>query len=254
MTTGCGVVRAIYRYPVKSMGGEELEEAFITFEGVEGDRRYALVDVETGLAVSAKNPKLYSKLLDVKASISNGRLVIQMPDGKSYESNECEEILSAYMGRKLKLVRNDGLGLGYTGLEVVFSEGITYFEKNGFTREKTFHDSMPVHVIAEEDLRKLCLHDEVSRFRPNIVVSSIASERKLLNLVLEVGDAVLKIVKQTKRCIMVTLPQKGLRQDMNILKTIRESFDGFVGLYAQVIREGVVRRADPLKFYAAETL
>lgn len=250
-----GFVEKLFRYPVKSLGGEELEMVFIRVDGVEGDRRFALVDEETGLAVSAKNPKLYSKLLDVKAFLRDGGLFIQTPDGNVYKDDECGPALSALTGRRLKLINNDGISLGYVGLEVEFSDVVKYFEKQGFTRQQTFHDSQPIHIVFGEALSRLGLdQSEAARFRPNILVDSSATERDVLNKVLEVGDALLKIVKPTKRCVMVTLPQKDLKHDITILKTIRERFNGVLGLYAQVVREGVVRKGDPIKFYPAETL
>ncbi len=249
-----GVVGKIFRYPVKSLEGEELDEAFITFEGVEGDRRYGLLDLETGLIVSAKNPKLYPNILNVKAYIKNGLLTVQLPDGKTYIGDECEKPLSTYLGREVKLVKNEGRRLGFTGLEVDFSGGITFLEKQSQTREKTFHDSMPVHIVFVEELERLGLQKEVARFRPNILINSFKPKQEILNTTLEMGGALLRIVKKTKRCIVTTLPQQGLGQDITILKRIREKCNGVVGQYAEVVCEGVVRKGDPIKFYAAEKI
>jgi uncharacterized protein len=52
-----GSITAIWRYPVKSMMGEELDASAVSEQGLLGDRAYALVDAETGKVASAKNPK-----------------------------------------------------------------------------------------------------------------------------------------------------------------------------------------------------
>ena len=58
-----GSVVSIWRYPVKSMLGEELNSSYVTERGLVGDRAYALIDKETGKVVNAKNPRKWEKLL-----------------------------------------------------------------------------------------------------------------------------------------------------------------------------------------------
>src|ERR1700722_19753140 len=62
-----GSIAALWRYPVKSMQGEELDSAEVTERGLLGDRAYALIDVETGKVVSAKNPRKWGNLLDFRS-------------------------------------------------------------------------------------------------------------------------------------------------------------------------------------------
>src|SRR6476661_5413029 len=67
MTAELGKLASLWRYPVKSMQGEELSEAELTQYGLLGDRVYALVDVAEGKAASAKNPVTWPTLLACKA-------------------------------------------------------------------------------------------------------------------------------------------------------------------------------------------
>ena len=62
-----GSVVSLWRYPVKSMMGEELNAAEVTQRGVLGDRAYALFDPSTGKVVSAKNPRKWANLFDFRA-------------------------------------------------------------------------------------------------------------------------------------------------------------------------------------------
>jgi uncharacterized protein YcbX len=63
-----GAVVAIWRYPVKSMMGEELNATEVTERAVLGDRAFALIDAENGKVVSAKNPRRWPNLFDFRAT------------------------------------------------------------------------------------------------------------------------------------------------------------------------------------------
>jgi hypothetical protein len=62
-----GAVVSLWRYPVKSMMGEELNASDLTDRGLLGDRSLALVDTETGKVVSAKNPRKWATMFDCRA-------------------------------------------------------------------------------------------------------------------------------------------------------------------------------------------
>ncbi len=62
-----GTIATLWRYPVKSMRGEELNSAEITTRGLRGDRAYAVIDAETGKVASAKHPKKWGRLFDCRA-------------------------------------------------------------------------------------------------------------------------------------------------------------------------------------------
>jgi len=97
VTEDVASVVALWRYPVKSMMGEELNAAEVTERGVLGDRPYALVDAETGKVVSAKEPRKWAKLFEFRASfveppVSGKRLPhvrFTFPDGRSMTTWTC---------------------------------------------------------------------------------------------------------------------------------------------------------------------
>jgi len=111
-----GVVAALWRFPVKSMGGERLREAEFTSTGVLGDRAFALIDVETGKVASAKSVRLFSVLLDCKAAfvapVRPGHdlpaVQITLPGGRIVRSDDAEDAgraLSGLVGRPVRLTR-----------------------------------------------------------------------------------------------------------------------------------------------------
>ncbi len=75
-TTAAGTVVSLWRYPVKSMLGEELNSSYVTERGLIGDRAYALIDQKTGKVASAKNPRKWGKLFDFRAAFIEDPLLI----------------------------------------------------------------------------------------------------------------------------------------------------------------------------------
>ena len=110
-----GTVVALWRYPVKSMMGEELNAADVTERVLLGDRAYALVDRETGKVASAKFPRKWPTLFDHRAAFVNVPRVgeppppvrITLPDGRVVSSEEegLDRTLSADLGRDVALAK-----------------------------------------------------------------------------------------------------------------------------------------------------
>src|SRR5258708_4295727 len=111
-----GSVATLWRFPVKSMAGEQLQDAEVTERGVLGDRAYALIDKDTGKVVSAKSVRLFPNLLDCKAAFvepprRGGDLPavqILLPDSttvRSDDSGEVDRVLSVYFKHNVTLGR-----------------------------------------------------------------------------------------------------------------------------------------------------
>ncbi len=261
-------VVALWRYPVKSMMGEELNAAEVTEQGVLGDRPYALVDAETGKVVSAKEPRKWAKLFELRASfveppLSGERLPharITFPDGRSLTTGErgLDEALSDVVGRRVAFAT---AAPDKPSLEEYWPdiEGLTYRETvtDEAMPEGTFFDLGLVHVLTTATLDRLReLHPqgryEVRRFRPNIVVASAGSagfvENDWVDRTLAIGEEVrLRVTGPCPRCVMTTLPQGDLPKDPGILRTAAQHNDANVGVYASVEQDGAIRRGDSVR-------
>src|SRR5919204_3627446 len=111
--TSCGSVVSLWRYPVKSMMGEELNAAEVTRGGLLGDRAYALVDSSDGKVASAKNPRKWPTLFDFRAALADvprtdmamPPVHITLPDGTivSGEQLDIHQILSTVLKRPVTL-------------------------------------------------------------------------------------------------------------------------------------------------------
>src|SRR5215204_4903659 len=109
--TRAGSVVALWRYPVKSMMGEELNSSEVTVRGLLGDRQFAIVDRATGKVGGAKNPRKWGNFFDFRASyaeapkhgarISPVRIRRPGGEGVSNEGADLEQMLSAVFGRDI---------------------------------------------------------------------------------------------------------------------------------------------------------
>jgi uncharacterized protein len=278
MTT-TATVATLWRYPVKSMMGEELNGAEITAGGLLGDRAYALVDVETGKVISAKNPKKWPNFFIYRAAftspLTNGSLPpvwINLPDGSVIRSDQGDvnEKLSSALGHKVELktqspqdAKLEQFWPEYEGeANEVSNEAVA-----GDAPQGTFFDYSPLHLLTTSSIAAMQQHYpegrfEVRRFRPNIMIDSAGQdgfvENDWVGKVVKLGSSLrLQITDPCPRCVMPTLAQGDLPQDNGIFKNgIAKNkpmvpFAGkelpSVGVYARVLTPGWVKRGDGVR-------
>jgi len=266
-----GTIGSLWRYPVKSMMGEELNASEVTEGGLVGDRAYALVDHSDGKVATAKNPRKWPTLFDFRANFvepprASGKLPavrITLPDGTPLISDQrhSNQILSRALQREVTLdvstasdaqVSAEEYWPDIEGLD--FKDTVTEFP----IPPGTFFDCAAVHLLTTATLGRLSdLYPagrfEVRRFRPNIVVVPASDERDFVENAwvgqgLAIGDAVrLNVIAPCGRCVMTTLPQGDLPRDPNILRTAAQHNHVAVGVYAAVVRGGTIRRGDAVR-------
>jgi uncharacterized protein len=266
---GLGSVVSLWRYPVKSMMGEELNGADVTERGLLGDRAYALLDSSTAKVVSAKNPRKWPNLFDFRAAFveppRTGEKIpqvrIALPNGTIVTSGQRElnQVLTNALGRAVTLAT---AAPETPSLEEYWPDMEGLAHRETVTDEAipagTFFDLAVTHVLTTATLDRLRdLYPqgrfEVRRFRPNIVVQSSSGEKTFvenawIGHTLAIGDQVrLNITGPCPRCVMTTLSQGDLPKDPGILRTAAQHNQVNVGVYAAVVRGGTIRRGDPLR-------
>ena len=264
-----GSVASLWRYPVKSMMGEELNAIEVTERGLLGDRAYALVDSSDGKAATAKNPRKWPRLFDFRATfVEPARLAaklpavrIALPDGTLVTSDQGDisQILSKALNREVTF---RVASRGAVNAEEYWPdmEGLDHRDTvTDFTLPAgTFFDVAMVHLLTTatlDRLRELYPQGrfEVRRFRPNIVVQLASGEKGFaenawIARTLAIGTAVrLNITGPCGRCVMTTLAQGDLPRDPGILRTAAQYNQVNVGVYAAVVRGGTIRRGDPVR-------
>ena len=259
-------VVTLWRYPVKSMMGEQLNASEVTDRGLLGDRRYALVDRDTGKVASAKDPRKWPTLLAHRATYveppagTDGlpAVRITLPDGRIIRSDdpEADRVLSADLGRDVALDRSAPEA---PSLEEYWPDIEGLDHRDALTDETmapgTFFDSGIVHLLTTATLDRLNQlypqgRFEVRRFRPNVVVTPTDGQAGFIEDAwvgrsVAIGDEVrLRITKPCQRCVMTTLAQDDLPKDPGILRAAAQHNNVNVGVYASVERGGLVRRGD----------
>jgi len=265
-----GTVVSLWRYPVKSMMGEELNSSYVTERGLIGDRTYAMIDKQTGKVASAKNPRKWGKLFDFRSMFVDSLhdvndippVRITFPDGSNISSDHQEDdmdySLSKVFDREVRLMKASGFEKPSYEEYWPDIDGLAQREKvtDEAMPSKTFFDIAVIHILTTSTINRLReLYPEgrfeVRRFRPNIVVESASREKKdfiensWVGKKITIGEGiVLKVTAPCTRCVMITLPQGDLPQDLGILSTVARYNQVHVGVYASVHHGGTIHRGD----------
>jgi uncharacterized protein YcbX len=254
-----GHVAEIYRYPVKSMQGERLARVSFGPDGLDGDRRFAVIDAETGRVASAKKPRKWAGLLHLRAELRDGVLAVTAADGAEYRSDrhDLDAILSGLLGRSVTL-RGPPLAPGSIEVEWpdipghpnAASESVEELPAGGY------FDLAPVHLLTSATLQRF--HDlapnggfDTRRFRPNVVVETLPVlsgfvERDWVGGALRIGDSPLRVSTLCSRCVMTTLSQPGLPADPGVLRAVAAHNAVNAGAYVIPAGTGQLVVGDPV--------
>jgi uncharacterized protein len=254
-----GRIRALWRFPVKSMLGEELDAVDLSEGGIIGDRTYAVRDQDTGKVASAKHPKLWPNLFACRATFVEPPhpgeelppVRIELGDGTSVMSDaaEVDAVLSRFFGRDVELARPAQNGYtidqyhpdeenydpeGHRDEVVEVGLGAAFFNERGLPSaipEGSFFDLFPFSVLTTSTLDQLGELEpqsrfDVRRFRMNMIVETSKRgfvENDWVGHTLAIGDNVrLGVALPDPRCVMPSLAQEDLPRDPRILKALAQ--------------------------------
>jgi len=226
-------VAELWRYPVKSLQGERLESVEVTSDGLEGDRRFAIYDVATGLGLTARRKP---ELLFASARLGeDGQVEITLPDGSTARDDAA---LSAWLGRPVTLQSTDTDAARRFEDPIDFEHEATGAWAAFEGAPGAFHDSARARVslvstatIGAWDRR---------RFRSNVLLDG-EGEDDLVGTRVTLGDAVLDVGMRIQRCVMTTRPQPGgVERDLDVLRTIARERDACLAVGALVVAPGAV--------------
>ncbi|HEY0348157.1 MAG TPA: MOSC domain-containing protein [Pyrinomonadaceae bacterium] len=235
-----GRISAIYRYPVKSMAGELLDVATLSWYGIEGDRRLAfrrLADTSgfPWLTASKLPELLLYKPIGLDSNSAEPLPThVRTPDGKEYElrSNELREEISSRYGGDIELM-NLKHGIFDESPISVISLGT-------------------VHAVARESGRGVDLCD-LRRFRPNVVIETPLAaigaepfaENRWVGRTLIFGEAgsgaAVGVTMKDERCVMVNFDPDTGERDSEVMKTVVRLNQNYAGVYGTVVRAGELR-------------
>ncbi len=230
-------VQELWRYPVKSLQGELLQSAALTPQGVEGDRRYAIFDVESGFGLTGRRvPEL---LFGAARYSASGALEIVLPSG---EIATDDAALSDWLGRAVTLRSTDeNVSRRYESPDD-FENDADWDPFEGASGSFRDSEATVVSLVSEGTLHGW----DRRRFRSNILLSD-SGEDDLVGTRASLGGAVVEITKRVGRCVMVTRPQPGgVDKDLDVLRTIHRERGGRLAVGASVLNPGPISVGDEL--------
>jgi uncharacterized protein YcbX len=204
----------MWRYPVKSMAGEQLAEAELGDDGIPGDRVVHVEDERGRVITSRSRPKLL--LHHATLGVDGEPLV----DGRAWRDRGVGADVAKAGGSGARLVRGDGL--------------------------ERF-DVLPLLVATDGAIASLGY--DRRRFRPNLLIGGVPglAERDWEGRELRVGGAVIRVVSLRQRCIMTTFDPDTAEQDVEVLLEIHRELDGSFALDCEVVQPGRARVGDPVE-------
>jgi uncharacterized protein YcbX len=261
MAREVGRIQALWRYPVKSLRGERLDDAQLTRNGLAGDRAYALRDTASGHVMSAKR---WARLLGCGARYPYGperSPQVVLPDGTAVAMERAAASISDLLGHPVELVRAepDVMTAYEMAIQTVedIEAGVDQLAVD--TAEipclpGTFFDAAPLHLLTDATLAALqAAHPagcfDARRFRPNVLLHAEAPpgfiESEWEGRLLAIGQGVsVEVLMSAIRCVMTTLPQDDLPRDPASLRTLAQHAGDNAGVYARVVQPGRIRVGD----------
>jgi len=275
-----GRVGALWRYPVKSMLGEALTSVAVSEAGFDGDRCFGVVAAGTGRVASAKRPRRWQRLLQLRAEVAGPGVVrIRFPDGTSVTSGDpgVDAALAAFLGEDVRLSGDapPKAELDRAVPDEVLAEGpdadvaFTTLEIAAASPPGTFFDFTPMQLVTSASLQQVgAAHPagrvDAVRYRPNVVVETTDGrsgfvENDWAGRRLHLGDdVVLDVVVPSPRCSVPTLRHGDLPPDPDALRIPLEHnfvpvpLDDFgsapcLGVHAVVVTGGRLHLGDEVR-------
>jgi uncharacterized protein YcbX len=265
MTT-IGTLESLWRYPVKSMRGEEVPEAFMGFSGIYGDRCYAIRNSAARKGFPYLNANVQQQMLTYTPQFRHPERSSKPPNlteamsiapGATPANGDAEDMLLDVVTPSGEIVSVDDPAL----LELL-GEGIKGENQLGLVRsDRALTDCRPVSLISLSTVRQieseLGIPIDKRRLRANIYID-VASDRggfaedSFVGCRLRIGSsATLMVLERDPRCKMISLDPDTGEHNPEVLRKVAQSHENFAGVYCAVLVEGLLRKGDSIELVDA---
>jgi MOSC domain-containing protein len=254
-----GKVDSVWRYPVKSMRGEELDEAFAGFSGIYGDRLFAFKSSASPKGFPYLTAREQRRLLQYRPHFRHpdkAARPINLAEAESMGANPVSADPSELMvdvetpaGKTLAVDDPDLMDMLRTDID----------QKHQLTlmrSERALTDCRPVSIFSLQSARQLAEETgkpiDKRRFRANVYVDLISgsgfAENDFVGRSLRIGPkVVVRILERDARCVMITLDPDTTEKTPEILKKVAQAHEGMAGVYGAVMVEGMLHKGDPVE-------
>jgi uncharacterized protein len=254
-------VESLWRYPVKSMTGEQLTEAFMGFSGFYGDRCFAFKNSAAPKGFPYLTARVQQQMLRYRPQFRYPERATKPPN-----LTEAMSITPGVMPANgdpndliLDIVTPSGAVVAVDDPTLVAMLGQGIGEKNQLTlvrSDRAFTDCRPVSLISLQTVRQLeselGIPIDKRRFRANIYLDLGSDygfgEDKLVGRKLRIGSgAVITVLERDPRCKMISLDPDTGEHNPEVLRRVAQAHDAFAGVYCAVLVEGILREGDSIE-------
>ncbi len=254
-----GKIESLWRYPVKSMRGEELDEAFAGFSGIYGDRLFAFRSSASPKGFPYFTAREQRRLLQYRPRFrypDKAARPINLTEAESMGANPISADPPELM---IDVETPDGRTLAIDDPGLIDMLRTDIDEKHQLTlmrSERALTDCRPVSIFSLQSARQLAEETgtpiDKRRFRANVYVDLTSAqgfaENDFVGRSLRIGPkAVVTILERDPRCMMITLDPDTGEKTPAILKKVAQAHDGMAGVYGAVIVEGMLHKGDSVE-------
>jgi uncharacterized protein YcbX len=254
-----GKVDSVWRYPVKSMRGEELDEAFAGFSGVYGDRLFAFKSSASPKGFPYFTAREQRRLLQYRPYFrypEKAARPINLSEAEKMGANPLSADPSELM---IDVETPNGKTLGIDDPDLVDMLRTDIDQKHQLTlmrSERALTDCRPVSIFSLQSARQLAEETgkpiDKRRFRANVYVDLTSgggfAENDFVGRSLLIGPkVVVRILERDARCVMITLDPDTSEKTPEIMKKVAQAHEGMAGVYGAVMVEGMLHKGDPVE-------
>jgi uncharacterized protein len=254
-----GKVDSLWRYPVKSMRGEELDEAFASYSGIYGDRVFAFRSSASHRGFPYFTTREQRRLLQYRPRFRYPDKAARPINLVEAESKGANPLLADLAELVVDVETPDGQKLAIDEPALIDMLRADIDSKHTLTlmqSQRAMTDCRPVSIFSLQSARQLAEETGVRvdkrRFRANIYVDLTSAEgfaeNELVGRSVRIGPkAVIAILERDSRCVVITLDPDTGEQAPAILKKVAQAHDGMAGVYGAVLVEGMLHKGDPVE-------
>lgn len=255
-----GRIESLWRYPVKSMRGEELKEAFAGFAGIYGDRCYAFHSSAAPKGFPWLTSREHQQLLLYTPAYRDAEVMSRPPNLAEAEAMP-PGATPAWPDPSLMMVdvqtpSGERLSIGDSRLIGMLREAIRDTHDLKLVRsDRPVTDCRPISLFSIQTVARLSRELEVDldkrRFRANIYLDLQSgvpfAEDALVGRSLRLGPkAVVMVLERDPRCKMITLDPETAQANPAIMRALARDHESRAGVYAAVLIEGTLRAGDEI--------
>lgn len=258
--TAVGRVESLWRYPVKSMRGEGLRQAFVGFAGVYGDRFYAFVRSNGPKRFPYLTGRQKEEMLLYRPVYRHTEHMVEPPNLAEAQTGKtgATPLYPDAEGFMVDVLTppGDRLAIDDPQLNRMLREGLGNGHELTLLRShRSMTDCRPISLLSVQTIQQLSEEAgadlDKRRFRANVYLALDSEqgfgENEFVGRSLHIGDkAVVAVVARDSRCKMITLDPDTAKPDAAILQRLTQAHDGKAGVYGAVVVEGTVRPGDPV--------